>query len=258
MRLAVLQAPAELDGVDARLGWLDVALQGLDADLALCPELFATGYNIGAEVLQRAEPAGGPVSQALRGLAQKHGLALHCSFAERDGEHIYNAAQCWGADGTRLLHQRKLAIPPGPEREYYTAGAGCAMFELCGIKVATLICYDIEFTEAARFVALQGAELCLVPTALSADWGWVARTMVPSRAYENGMFLAYANHAGADNGLSFLGESFIAAPEGHELARAGGAPETLIATLDKTRVSAARARLPYLREREDLPLFFSS
>ncbi len=255
MRLAVLQTPAQLASVEERLSWLDEALQGLDVDLALCPELFATGYNIGVQVLQRAEPADGPTSQALRALAQKHGLALHCSFAERDGEHVYNAAQCWASNGKRLVHQRKLAIPPGGERNHYTAGAGCALFELCGFKVATLICYDIEFPEAARFVASQGAGLCLVPTALSADWGWVARTMVPSRAYENGMFLAYANHAGTDNGLRFLGESFIAAPDGVELARAGLAPETLIACLDLPRVKAARARLPYLAEASTLRLF---
>lgn len=255
MRLAVLQAPAELGSITERLEWLDNTLKGLKADLALCPELFATGYNIGAQVLERAETADGPISQALKALAQKHGLALHCSFAERSGEIIYNAAQCWGADGTRLLHQRKLAIPPGPERDHYSAAEGCTLFTLRGFKIATLICYDIEFTEAARFVASQGVDLCLVPTALSADWGWVARTMVPSRAYENGMFLAYANHAGHDNGLKFLGESFIAAPDGIELARAGAAPEILLATLEQRRVSTARARLPYLAENSALKLF---
>jgi predicted amidohydrolase len=255
LRLAVLQAPAGLGDVAERLGWLDATLAGLDGvDLAVCPELFATGYNIGAAVRDRAEPAGGAIAQALAGLARKHALALHCSFAEADGGAIYNAAQCWGADGARLVHQRKLAIPPGAERDHYTPGAGCGLFELKGVKIATLICYDIEFVEPARHVAGMGAELVVVPTALGAQWGWVARVMVPSRAYENGVFLAYANHAGSQDGMAFLGESFIAAPDGRELARAGAGEEVLCAEIDPQDVARAQARLPYLAERGALKL----
>jgi predicted amidohydrolase len=105
-----------------------------------------------------------------------------------------------------------------------------------------------------RHVAGLGAELVAVPTALSAEWGWVARTMLPTRAYENGLFLAYANHAGHENGLDYLGASFIAAPDGRELARAGSGPEVLLAEIDPARVAAARARLPYLVDRKGLRL----
>ncbi|MDU8926856.1 carbon-nitrogen hydrolase family protein [Alisedimentitalea sp. MJ-SS2] len=255
-RLAVLQAPGNLPDVAARLAWLDEALAGLmgKADLAVCPELFATGYNIGDEVRKRAEPANGAIAKTLADMARYRGVALHCGFAERDGDKIYNLVQCYGRDGVRMVSQRKLAIPPGIERDYYTPGQGCALFDFMGLKVASLICYDIEFVEPARHVAGLGAGLILAPTALGAQWGWVSRSMVPSRAYENGVYLAYTNHCGVDNGLDFLGESFVAAPDGQELARAGAGEETLIVEIDPARVEAAQARLPYVAECNGLRL----
>lgn len=255
-RLAVLQAPGTLGDVSARLAWLDATLEGLmgQVDLALCPELFATGYNIGQAVLDRAEPAHGRIAGALAHMARYRGIALHCGFAEREGGRIYNLVQCYGRDGVRMVSQRKLAIPPGMEREHYSAGQGCALFDFMGLKVASLICYDIEFVEPARHVAGLGAGLILVPTALGRQWGWVSRNMVPARAYENGVYVAYANHCGADNGLEFLGESFVAAPDGMELARAGQGEEVLIVEIDPERVKAAQARLPYVSECGDLQL----
>ena len=164
---------------------------------------------------------------------------------------------CFGRDGALLVKQRKLAIPPGHEREHYAAGQGCFLFDYLGVRIATLICYDIEFVEPARHVADQGADLILVPTALASQWAWVSRTMVPSRAYENGVYLAYANHCGEDRGLEFLGESFIAGPDGRELARAGKDEEVLIAEIDPGHVSKAQSRLPYLVDKKQLRLIAS-
>ncbi|MEO0760555.1 MAG: nitrilase-related carbon-nitrogen hydrolase, partial [Pseudomonadota bacterium] len=74
------------------------------------------------------------------------------------------------------------------------------------------------------------------------------------RAFENGVFLAYANHAGTENGLHYLGESVIAAPDGEELVRASDAPGTIMADLTMHRVAAAQARLPYLKDCQRLAL----
>ncbi|MCC1494020.1 carbon-nitrogen hydrolase family protein [Cognatishimia sp. F0-27] len=256
-RLCVAQAPANLDTPLDRLAWLEtelatVAAQGVD--LVVLPELFACGYNIGADVTDRAEPVDGPGFEAMARLGRKFGVALHYGFAERDENALYNAVQCVSAEGTRLTHQRKLAIPPGFERQFFKPGSGCETFVYRGMRIATLICYDAEFPEAVRHVAAQGAELVLVPTALGAQWPWVARQMIPTRAYENGVFLAYANSAGEDHGLEMLGESVIAAPDGVELARAGRDACFLVAEIEPARVRAAQARLPYLIDRGTLIL----
>lgn len=255
-RLAVGQSPAELPTVGDRLDWLSDILPSVaekGADLLVLPELFATGYHIGDQVAARAEPADGPIGQAISALAKSFGVAIHYGFPEADDARIYNSAQCFGPDGARLGGHRKLAIPPGFERGHFTPGQECRLFTYRDVRIATLICYDAEFPEIVRRAATLGAELVLVPTALGAQWGWVARCMIPTRAFENGVFLAYANSAGSENGLDFLGQSLIAAPDGQELARAGATAEILFGDLQMDRVAAARSRLPYLSERDLLP-----
>lgn len=247
--LAVGQSPANLSTPHERLDWLREVLPMVVArqsDLLLLPELFATGYNIGDQISERAETADGPTAQAIAELAKVHSVAIHYGFAEKDQSHIYNAAQCFGPDGAKLGGHRKLAIPPGFETDHFTRGRGCTLFNYRGIRIATLICYDAEFPETARYVASMGAELILVPTALGSQWGWVAQSMIPTRAYENGVFLAYANSAGEENGMHFLGQSFIAAPDGNELARAIDEPGIIFGEINRDMVAAAQIRLPYL------------
>ncbi|MBZ0163618.1 MAG: carbon-nitrogen hydrolase family protein [Notoacmeibacter sp.] len=256
-RLAVAQSPAELDGPRARLDWLAACmpeLASVSADMVLLPELFLTGYNVGDEITQRAEPSDGPMAREIAALAARLGVAVHYGYAERDGEALYNAAQCFGPDGKRLGGHRKLLLPPGFEADHFACGTGCELFTFKGVRFGTLVCYDAEFPETARHVAALGAEVLLVPTALGAQWGWVANTMIPARAYENGVFLGYANHAGSEHGMEFLGASFIAAPDGEELARAQAAPGILIANLELRRVAKAQMRLPYLVDRNRLLL----
>ncbi len=255
--LAVGQSPAELPTITDRLQWLSETLPTVAAkgtDLLLLPELFATGYNIGADLVAWAEIANGPIAQAIAELASAHGVAIHYGYPETDGGLIYNSAQCIGPDGSHLGHHRKLCIPPGFEGDQFTPGEGCALFTYRDVRIATLICYDVEFPETARHVASMGAELILAPTALGAQWEWVAQRMIPTRAYENGVFLAYANSAGTERGMHFLGQSFIAAPDGEEIARAGSQSEVIYATLRLDKVQAAQARLPYLKDRKALKL----
>ena len=251
LRLCVGQSPAELSTTTARLEWLKSVLSEAafkQTDLLLLPELFATGYNIGDQIAARAELADGPTALTIATLAKAHNIAIHYGFAETDGNNTFNAAQCFGPNGMRLGGHRKLAIPPGFEADHFKRGEGCSLFIYKGLQIATLICYDAEFPETARHVASMGAELILVPTALGAQWDWVSKTMVPTRAYENGVFLAYANSAGTENGMGFLGQSFIAAPNGKELARAGASPELIYAELKREQVTKAQSRLPYLND----------
>jgi len=251
-RLSVGQAPAHLSTSQDRLEWLaDMlpAVQAENADLLLLPELFATGYNVGDLIRDRAEAADGPLAHRIGALARQYGIAIHYGYAERDGDRIFNSAQCVGPAGEVIGHHRKLAIPPGFETDIFAAGSGCTLFTYRGVRIATLICYDAEFAETVRHVAALGAALILVPTALGDQWAWVAQTMIPTRAYENGVYLAYANSAGQENGMSFLGQSFIGAPDGVELARADSRPGIIFADLDLERVATAQSRLPYLADR---------
>lgn len=254
LHLALLQSDGALGSPAARLAWLEAQLEDLVSrderpDLVLTPELFAHGYNAGARLKDLAEPADGPLSAAITVLARKAGCAILYGFAERARGRLYNSAQAFGPDGARLTLVRKRVIPPGPERALFEPGGGGPLFTLGGLTIATLICYEAEFPEAVRLAAQAGAELVLVPTALSEDWPVVAGKLIPTRAFENGAYLAYANHAGEEGGLRYLGQSCIVAPDGEDVARAGPAPAVLTAAIDPAAVRAARLRLPYLRDR---------
>ena len=122
------------------------------------------------------------------------------------------------------------------------------LFDYMGLKCAILICYDAEFPETLRKAAQMGVQLVIVPTALNVSWPIVADKVMPTRAFENGVWLAYANHSGIENGLEYYGHSCIVTPTGADAARAGLAEEILLAKIDAGAVKTAQKRLPYLKD----------
>ncbi len=223
-------------------------------ELVLCSELFASGYYVGDALLQRAEAQDGPVIRRLGQIAKRFDTAIVCGYPEQ-GEHgVYNAAAFVAADGSLLANHRKcINAPGGYEDRYFLPGDTPTLVDYAGWRIALQICYEIEFPEAARRAALAGAQLILAPTALGAEWEVVASRVVPARAFENGVWVAYANHAGHENGIDYLGGSKIVAPDGVIEADAGPGETLTRCVIDLARVHAAQRRLPYLRDREKLP-----
>ncbi len=248
MRAAIFQSDTAGLTPDQRLERLRRAATGLRADLLLCPELFLSGYAVGPALPELAEPMAGPFAAAVAAIARESGVAIAYGYPERAGGRLYNAAQCIGPDGRRLANHRKLTVAPGFEADYFTPGAGPTLFVLGGVTLALLVCYDVEFPETVRAMAEAGAQAVLVPTALASKWEVVARLLVPVRAFENGLHLLYANHAGREGAVEYLGASCIVGPDGRDLARAGPEETLLVAELDLAGNAAARARVPFLRD----------
>jgi predicted amidohydrolase len=225
------------------------------ARLLIAPELFTSGYAIGLEQLRaRAEPADGPSAGHAREIAARQGLALVYGYPEAAEGVIYNAAACIGPDGAWLANHRKIQRAGPGERERFVAGPPRpTCFELDGHTVAVLICYDVEYPELVRAAALADAGLVAAPTALVERHPFVARHMIPVRAFENGLYVAYANHAGQEGDAVYLGESCIAPPDGGAPVRAGAGEELLLGTVDPARMAEARATLPYLEDLRALP-----
>ncbi|WP_350336078.1 carbon-nitrogen hydrolase family protein [Coralliovum pocilloporae] len=257
LTVGVAQCPADLATSEERLRWLSNTLAsntGLRPDLIVLPELFQCGYNIGEAILDRAETPDGPFAEAIAELSRHHQTAILYGFAERQDKTLFNTAQCIDRTGRLIGQHRKLVLPPGFEENYFAPGHGCELFQLADFTVAILVCYDVEFPEALRHVALNGADLVLVPTALGAQWGVVAESVVPARAFENGVFLCYANYTGQENHMHYYGGSCIIAPDGKALARAEQANSGLsLAVLEKSAVERAQIRLPYHTDRFKLP-----
>ena len=228
------------------------AAAGAGASLLLCPECWLCGYNIGAAAATLAEPFDGRSANRIAAIAHRHALAIVYGYAERDvaSSLIYNAVQAIGPDGARLAQYRKTHLFGPAERAAYQAGDQfVAPFEFGGFKLGLLICYDIEFPEVARCLSLAGAELLLVPTALTAEYQTVPSLLVPARAVENQIFIAYCNHSGVEDGMRFLGGSCLVAPDGATLAAAGAGEALLIAEIDRRTLIAASKIYPYRDDR---------
>ena len=258
LHVAVYQYEARDEGPDARLARLEAAAAGAaarGARLLVAPEVFLSGYAVDdATLAARAESADGPAAARAGAIAAAHGIALVYGYPERADGAIYNAARCIGPDGTALANHRKITLSGAGERARYRRGGGpLTLFTVDGHTVAVLICYDAEFPELVRAAALAGATLVLVPTALVERHPFVARHMMPTRAFENGLYLAYANYAGRERGCVYLGESCIAGPDGAAIARAGGGEELLEGTADPGALRSARDTLPYLDDLGTLP-----
>jgi predicted amidohydrolase len=235
------EAPAE------RLQRLDQALAAVEGelDLVICPELFLSGYNVGDRIRRLAEPRTGAFAEAASALARKRRTALLYGYPELEGSTVHNAAICIDADGRTIAHHRKLRLPNDFERAHFSPGSAYTLFTLKGWQIAILVCYDVEFPEAVRACAVRGAQLIVAPTALKKEWAFVARSMVPTRAFENGLFVAYANYCGSEGAFDYLGESCFASPSGK--VTAGADQETLVtANLDANEIEAARRTLRYL------------
>ncbi len=245
MRIGVFQSAGGGLSPQQRLGRLAMAMSQQAIDLVVCPELFMSGYNVGESLAELAEPQTGAFAQQVAKLAISSGSAILYGYPERDGERIFNSALCIDKQGQVIASHRKLLLPPGFESDHFDCGAGLTLFNLNGVCCAILICYDAEFPEAVRAVVKAGASLVCVPTALTQEWGSVAFNMMPTRAFENGAWLAYANHAGSENGVNYFGASCIVAPDGKDSARAGREETLISAEFSAERVAAARARLPY-------------
>ncbi|BET51332.1 carbon-nitrogen hydrolase family protein [Kitasatospora aureofaciens] len=253
MRTALLQSSGRPGSTAENLKVLDEAAgraAAAGAALLVTSELFLTGYAIGDDIGVLAEPADGDAADAVAEITGRHGLAIAYGYPERAGERVYNSVQLIAADGTRLAGYRKTHLFGCFERDHFTPGEQpVVQAELNGVTVGLMICYDVEFPESVRAHALAGTDLLLVPTAQMHPFQFVAESVVPVRAFESQMYVAYVNRVGHEGEFEFVGLSTLAGPDGIARARAGHAEELVLADVDPAFLAASREANPYLRDR---------
>ena len=253
MRTALLQSSGRPGSVAENLKVLDAAAGRAAAAGALllaAPEMFLTGYAIGDDIGRLAEPADGESADVIADIAGRHGLAIAYGYPERDGETVFNSAQMISAEGIRLANYRKTHLFGCFERDHFTPGEQpVVQAELGGLTVGLMICYDVEFPENVRAHALAGTDLLVVPTAQMHPFQFVAESMIPVRAFENQMYVAYVNRVGQEGEFEFIGLSALAGPDGVARARAGRGEELVFADADPAFLAASREANPYLKDR---------
>ncbi|MDQ0513012.1 carbon-nitrogen hydrolase family protein [Ancylobacter amanitiformis] len=256
MRIALLQTagdPANRPAANLdRLAAAAARAAAAGARLLVAPEMFLSGYNIGREAaLAAAEPSDGPSARRAADIARDHGIALAYGYPER-GERgrIYNSALLLDRDGETLLNFRKTHLFGDIDRAMFAPGEGTAeLAQIDGLRLGLLICYDVEFPEVVRALALGGADLVIVPTANMKPYDAVSLFVVPARAFENELFVAYANRCGREGDLDYMGLSCVGDPQGGNLVLAGDGEELVLADLDPERLKAARVLGTHLPDR---------
>lgn len=253
MRVVLYQChplPLDVAGNLQRLN--TIVSQSKDVDLLVLPEMFLTGYNIGAKaVAELAQPHDGDAAQQIAELAKANDTAIIYGYPERDVDgQIYNSVQVIDRHGASVCNYRKTHLFGQLDREMFSPGVNAfTVFELNGWQLGLLICYDLEFPENARCLALAGAELIVVPTANMTPYDFIADVTVRSRAFENQCYVAYANYCGQEGDIHYCGQSSIAAPNGVQVALAEQEEILITAVLDSQQLEDARTGNFYLADR---------
>ena len=245
------------------------------AQIICLPELFLTQYFCQTEDTQNfslAESLPGPTSETLSKLAKELEVVLIVPLFEKRIQGIYhNSAIVIDADGSVAGTYRKMHIPDDPgfyEKFYFTPGdMGFTPIETSVGKLGVLVCWDQWYPEAARLMAMAGADLLFYPTAIGWDLtdteeertrqhgAW--ETIQRSHAVANSVPVIVAHRTGfeaspveGDPGIQFWGQSFVAGPQGEILAKAEAEGETtLTVELDMERTEQVKRIWPYFRDR---------
>ena len=271
LRVAALQLALGDDRAEniAAVGELVAEAAEQGARVVLPPELFASRYFCQTEdeaLFDLARPlADAPAVAAMRRLAETRNVAIPASFFERDGPHYYNSIAMIAPGGDVLGVYRKSHIPDGPgyeEKYFFRPGnSGFRVWDVCGARVGVGICWDQWFPEAARAMALMGAEVIFYPSAIGSepddpdfDTSAMWRGAMTGHAICNAVPVVASNRIGAEPGPGapqrFYGHSFIADERGELVAAFDDADSgVLMATLDFDRARRHRAGMGFFRDR---------
>jgi N-carbamoylputrescine amidase len=262
-------AEANLSVIEARVA--EAAKRG--AKLVLLQELHNGAYFCQHESVDEfdlAESIPGPSTERLGELAKQHGVVLVSSLFERRAPGLYhNTAVVFEKDGSVLGKYRKMHIPDDPgfyEKFYFTPGdMGFKPIDTSIGRLGVLVCWDQWYPEAARLMALAGAELLLYPTAIGWDPSdeqaekdrqrdaWILSHR--GHAVANGLPVLSCNRVGHEPsplgaaGIQFWGNSHVLGPQGEFIAEAGAEPEILSTDIDLARSEQVRRIWPFLRDR---------
>lgn len=285
LRVAAVQqacSPNKADSLATSERLIRQAVRDQGAQLVVLQELHATLYFCQQEetaLFDLAESVPGPTSDHLAALARELDVVIVGSLFERRMNGVYhNTAVVLERDGSLAGLYRKMHIPDDPgfyEKFYFTPGdarfndgrSGFSPIDTSLGRLGLMVCWDQWYPEAARLMALAGAEILIYPTAIGWDQtddpaeqgrqldAWI--TVQRGHAVANNLPVIVPNRVGVEpdplghsQGIRFWGNSFVCGPQGEFLARAGDRDEAILAAdIDLGRSEAVRRLWPYLRDR---------
>jgi predicted amidohydrolase len=222
--------------------------------IVIFPELNLTGYMPRDDLLSRAETVVGPVVRSVARLAKETKKDIVFGLPMMDEQVpglVYNS--CLLATGTGQLHRYdKLYLPtfgPFEEKMFFAEGKRAVVAEGKHAKIGLMICYDMFFPELAKLETLLGAQILINISAAPTTSRSSFRRVMPGRAVENAIFVAYCNMVGVHGSLVFGGGSALFGPRGEELARGKDLEEDIVeAEIDLGEIEIARRFRPTVRD----------
>jgi predicted amidohydrolase len=251
VKVAVAQMNCKLGDVHnnvRELERLTTEIAVAEPDVVCFPELATTGYLLNERWALVADTIPGAVTNKLGKMARENGFYLIVGLPERDKDRIFNSAVLIDPQGDVVGVHRKVHLW-ATERSYFTRGDD---FKVYPTKLGLMgigICYDLDFPESTRIMALKGAQIVFFPSAYMAPYQQLAETYLKSRASENCVFICFSNRIGKESNLSFFGRSQIVSPLCHTLARLKSSRGFTIADLDFFSLTKIREELPYFQHR---------
>jgi predicted amidohydrolase len=215
------------------------------------PELATTGYSLNAGWRKFSEPIPGQTSEYLARIADEYGVYLVCGMPELDprSKRIFDSLLLFGSNGNLVGAYRKIHLWKF-ERRYFTPGKRFQVFHTKVGRIGLGVCYDLEFPESARSLALQGAEVIIYSSAQPHPMEAHVDAYIRSRAGENCLFVCHSNRIGREGRTTFFGQSQIVSPDCKVLAKLDRKRGFATARLDLGMIHRLdQAKLPYLKQR---------
>ncbi|MFC7393903.1 carbon-nitrogen hydrolase family protein [Scopulibacillus cellulosilyticus] len=219
------------------------------ADLILFPELALTGYFTRNRTEEMAETLEGPSINKIRMAAEEYRIKVILGYPERHDRKIYNSACFINHDGSIIGNYQKVHLWD-EETKYFSPGNGFNVWETDIGRIGIMICYDTEFPETARTLALKGAQMILAPTANMLPYDKRQTIQIQSRAVDNQVFVATTNQVGVEEDTCFFGGSAAANPFGELLALCGQSESGIIVNLNLDEIGQSRNAQCYLKDRQ--------
>jgi predicted amidohydrolase len=223
------------------------------SDIVVFPEMFLTGYLLRDRVFRYAQSVMDKFTREISGIAGAFGTTIVCGMPEFDAQKklVYNSAMIFLPDERIISYRKRKLATFGPfdETFYFVPGNEECIFEVSGVRVGILICYEIFFPEIAKRYAQSGIDLLICISASPSTTKQFFEAVLPARAIENTIFVAYSNLLGTEQNFVFWGGQRIYSPRGELLVSIP--PYTsgeLIYDIEVERIKSARHLRPTLKD----------
>lgn len=251
IKAAAVQFNITLGEIEPNLERVQSALAELAAagvQLAVLPEMWATGFAY--KDLNRLAAQTEKIINKLAALSALYSMVIIGSLPEPHEEKVYNTAYVLDNGELKGKYRKIHLFSLMQEDHAFDSGSSWLLVDTSAGRIGVFICYDLRFPELARRLAVEGAEILVVP----GEWPkprqehW--RTLLRARAIENQLFVIAANCCGVVGKLDFFGMSMIIDPKGELLAEAGYEPQNITAAIDFAEMTAWRRQIPCFTDRK--------